>query len=244
MAAASAAINGGGGGANANNLGGGTFNNPYQQRPRRLTELLASQQSSGSNPSSRSSGIQHGDSLTSNAGVSLQRMGRSQASLTAQSRRSLFFLFLIAVYTTFGLTVHNLPVTPELEFTGVQFFEPAATTVSADVLPETMEDLSKAQLRVASNTEGGVSPPTGNKHGGIRNHMAFARRTTKQKVLFRPKEIKDFYQQQALAEHVDYSFFINCGVLVAVALWAWRERRNSSDSSLRDGGEETDAVLV
>ena len=75
--------------------------------------------------------------------------------------------------------------------------------------------------------------------------MAFARRAAqhtapKEYRRQRHKEFKDFYQQQALRDtQYDYSWYVNCGVLVAVALWAWRERRTVLElSSQRGGGDE------
>ena len=134
------------------------------------------------------------------------------------------FLFLIAVYTTFGLTVHNLPVIPELEFTGLDLPQ---TAVSADFLSDKAEALPYLPVKTLDGTSEG-----NNDHkNAIKNQVAFAR-GMKQKVFFRPKEVKDFYRQQALVEEVDYSFFINCAVLAMVVLWAWRERRNISNHTL------------
>lgn len=158
------------------------------------------------------------------------------------------FLFLIALYTTFGLTVHNLPVAPELEFAGVNVIYPMPTTVSADFLSEQAEVLPKAEVSTTTTPfdEAKASTTSGlTKKNSIKNQIAFARRA-RQKLFFRPKEVKDFYQQQALAEEVDYSFFVNCGILALVVCWAWRERRSmslTSSTSLPDMDNEPNMLV-
>ena len=232
-------------------------NNPFQSRPPAESTSHSWFRFSGHNNSSARIGPR-GDWSTTTAATSnhnnhLPRQTRGHQT----SMRSLLFLFLIAVYTTFGLTVHNLPVAPELEFAGVNIIYPttatATATISADFLTEPAEALPSAEVTTATTTidgatEGGSSAASTTnvkKKYDIKSQIAFARRA-KQKLFFRPKEVevKDFYQQQALVEEVDYSFFVNCGVLALVVCWAWRERRGMSHASSLPGVDEDPDMLV
>lgn len=223
-----------------------SVNNPFQRRPAESSSNFQSWfRFFGNNHSAGRVGPRGDTSggitnlMNSN---NLPRQTRSYASITARSRRSLLFLFLIAAYTTFGLTVHNLPVPPELEFTGLHY---QSAAVSADFLSEQADARLDAEVKTVDETKDVGSSQTAtsaNKKHSIKNQIAFARRA-KQKIFFRPKEVNDFYQQQALAGQVDYSFFVNCGVLALVVFWAWRERHSMSYASSPGLDDEPDMVV-
>jgi len=259
----------------SNNINNNSIINPYQQRPRR-PEAQHAFNTNNAPPAAAdrnhengaaaavfgyhsggesSSAVSSGSSSSQPPPPPPRSSTASRSSImSARSRRSLFFLFLIAVYTTFGLTVHNLPVAPTLEFSGLLDAPTASSStgvavddVSADVLPAEpkvagsgSQDPAAPRIRRVATTHSSGGATTG---GG--NHLSFARRAAKHTApkeyrRQRHREFKDFYQQQALRDtQRDYSWYINCGVLVAVALWAWRERRTVLElSSQRGGGEE------
>jgi hypothetical protein len=146
---------------------------------------------------------------------------RSTAVLTARSRRSLLLLFLIAVYTTFGLTSPNLPLAEHVDFQDTVASAPVEV-IKAQATAELVSDLPNSQLRAA----------TPRKAVGI--NLSFARRNNRQSLTYRRKEMSDFYQQQALRdESLYYSWYVNCTALVAVALWAWRERSIAASEAPR-----------
>jgi hypothetical protein len=139
----------------------------------------------------------------------------------ARSRRSLFFLFLIALYTTFGLTQPSLPVAEQLEFASSA--SPSSPLVSAELLhDDAQENYSGVNVKTLRAAASNVK---------THSHVAFARRHAKALPVYRKKEVSDFYRQRAIVETQGDYWYLNCVVLIAVAGWAWRENRWRSQLS-------------
>lgn len=156
--------------------------------------------------------------------LSFNHGASGRAHISSQNRRSLFFLFLIAVYTTFGLTVYNLPVVSIDDY----------AYKSNDAVTEKESDVSASMLGLSFEEDKLQSLRTIRKEGSGNGHVAFARRFQPQSPVYfrRSKEVKDFYRQQEVLLEYDYSWYINCGALGAVVLWAWREARNSAETDV------------
>lgn len=177
---------------------------------------------------------------------------RRRSVTTAHSRRNLLVLFLVALYTTFGLTTPNIPaaslhqddllllytIVPEAaaaQFVQVTELADATTDASAS---ESSNSLM-AETAVGYGLRGSTAKDSSHQQQqrkvatglGGQSKLSFARKINRQMLTFHKKEMTDFYHQKALQDessNLSWYYYINCSVLVAIALWAWRERSSTA----------------
>jgi hypothetical protein len=162
---------------------------------------------------------------------------RTQRTVTTHSRRNLLILFLVAVYTTFGLTTPNIPEENDLIFP-----DTAAPVVDVVELQDAQFKLSPADPTSRTTVDGklrgfSATEATNRVNNGGQSKLSFARGRNRQMLTFRRKEITDFYHQKALQDetsNLSWYYYLNCTVLVAIALWAWRERSLATSTSSMD----------
>jgi hypothetical protein len=139
------------------------------------------------------------------------------------TRRNLLFLFLIAVYTTFGLASPHLraALPPDALTVGPL----PATTIAPVVALEISDPESRSPPRQALRGRVAASPD-------IKGHLSFARGPQNpRQLLYRPRrdEMNAFLHQSAVQEEEASSgaWYFNCLVLVAIAMW-WSLKERSA----------------
>jgi hypothetical protein len=215
-----------------------SFTAPLYPRQRSLTEIPDDILDSSMN-TNRDTEVRGGSDANDprgpfrSSGFSL----RAQRTVTAHSRRNLLILFLVAVYTTFGLTTPNIPEENDLIFP-----DTAAPAVDVVELHDSQLELSPTDPTSRTTVDGkmrgfSASEATNRANNGAQSKLSFARGRSRQMLTFRRKEITDFYHQKALQDetsNLSWYYYLNCTVLVAIAVWAWRERSVATSTSSMD----------